>query len=141
MNKNILMDYDKMKKYILIVFGVSVVLALSLILYLEFNCRCTSHTYYQLKNRVLYYNKIDTYIEENKDSIVDWNALIRSDTTLDIIFINNKKDSLEFIVIAKDTEKDRVSYYYNGEYHLYRILPNRNEVSKLKEYIYNKLDN
>lgn len=130
-----------MKKYILIVFGVSVVLAFSIILYLSYDCRCTYHTYYQLKNRIFYYNKIDTYIEENKDSIVDWKALIRSDSTLEIIPINNKKDSLEFIVISKDAKFDRISYYNNSEYHLYRILPSKREQSKLKEYIYNKLDN
>jgi hypothetical protein len=131
-----------MKKYILIIFLVGIGLAFSIFLYLQYDCRCTYHTYYQLKNRIFYYNKIDTYIEENKDSIVDWKALIQSDSTLEIIPINNKKDSLEFFVVNKNVKFDRITYYYGNKYHLYRTLQYENYdfKSTIREQIDDKIN-
>jgi hypothetical protein len=60
------------------------------------------------------------YQEAIKDSVIDWEPLMKKDSSIKIISINNKKDSLEFFIIEKRRKKYFIRYYVNNKLYVYR---------------------
>lgn len=62
---------------------------------------------------------VNRFQESIQDSVIDWNPLMKMDSTIQIISINNKKDSLEFFIIHKGSKEYSIKYYVNNEMYDY----------------------
>lgn len=63
--------------------------------------------------------RVNRYQEAINDSVIDWEPLMKMDSSIKIISINNKKDSLEFFFIEKRRKEYFIRYYVNKDFYDY----------------------